>query len=270
MKAPLISIIVPVYQVFPYLSDCLNSIMMQTLTDWEMLLVDDGSNDGGEAVCDEYASKDSRIRVFHQENAGLSAARNTALDHARGDFYTMVDSDDLLASPDYLSILYDALIKNDAQISVCGHINFQDGTEPPHMKDIEDISVRVCTGRSFYSENRTKEFYYSSTHGKLYRKELFKGVRYPLGRVYEDVATQHRISFNCDRIACIDRDLYAYRGRQSSIRGSKLKKESATQDYVYALHDRIVFFTELGDHEMVHLAEQNLLSILNYRKKHCR
>ena len=270
MKSPLISIIIPVYQVLPYLSACLDSILAQTLTDWEMLLVDDGSYDGSETVCDEYASKDSRIRVFHQKNAGLSAARNTALDNARGLFYTMVDSDDLLATPNYLQILYDALAEYDAEMSVCDHIDFQDGTEPPLVKDIGDISVRVCTGRSFYSENRTREFYYSSAHGKLYKKELFDGLRYPIGRVYEDVAIQHRLSFNCDRIACIDRGLYAYRGRQSSIRGSKLKKESATQDYVYALHDRIVFFAELGDHEMVHLAEQNLLAILNYRKKHCR
>lgn len=269
MNSPLISIIVPVYQVKPYLSDCLNSIMMQTLTDWEMLLVDDGSNDGSEAVCDEYASKDSRIRVFHQENAGLSAARNTALNHARGSFYTMVDSDDLLSTNDYLQNLYDALIENDAEMSVCGHIEFDDGTKPPRIALVDKPSVYVCTGREFYSQNRTKEFYYSSADAKLYRKELFENIRYPVGHVYEDVATQHRISFNCRRIACINESLYAYRQRQSSLRGNTLGRGSATPDYVYALHDRIVFFSELGDSEMVHLAEQNLLIVLNYRKNHC-
>lgn len=270
MNSPLISIIVPVYQVLPYLPACLDSIISQTLTDWEMLLVDDGSIDGSANTCDEYERKDSRIRVFHQKNSGLSAARNTALNHASGSFYTFVDSDDVLSSPDYLLVLYKALLENNAQMSVCRHFTFTDGASIPVESVSENPNVTICSGRDFYKNNRFDEFHYSSAHAKLYKKELFEGIHYPVGRVYEDVATQHRISFQCERVACVDESLYAYRQRKTSIRGSILGDETATPDYVYALHDRIKYFSELKDPEMVHLAEQNLLQILNYRKENLK
>ena len=111
MKSPIISVIVPVYNVEPYLTRCLDSILVQTFSDFELLLVDDGSSDCCGAICDTYAQKDSRVRVYHQTNAGVSHARNTGLDHARGQYVVFVDSDDYVL-PGYLHSLYE---------DVCGH-----------------------------------------------------------------------------------------------------------------------------------------------------
>lgn len=119
ISTPLISIIVPVYQIKNYLPTCIESICAQTFSDWELLLIDDGSKDGGEKLCDEYAKSDDRIKVVHQENGGVSAARNHGLDLAKGEYIVFVDGDDYIAS-DYLEILYNIIAKYDVDI-VCSN-----------------------------------------------------------------------------------------------------------------------------------------------------
>lgn len=115
---PEVSIIVPVYKVEPYLNKCVDSILAQTFTDFECILVDDGSPDSCGKICDEYVQKDSRVKVIHQENQGLSAARNSGLDMASGAWIVFVDSDDWI-EPDAVEVLYRAALQNDADMAVC-------------------------------------------------------------------------------------------------------------------------------------------------------
>ena len=268
---PTISIIVPVYQVEPYLRDCLDSILCQSFEDWEMLLVDDGSMDGGERICDEYACRDSRVRVFHQENAGLSAARNTGLDHAKGRYYTMIDPDDVLATPDYLQILYDALTENDADMSVCGHIGFPDGAKVPEATGIGS-EVKVCTGKDFYLSRAQPraEYYYDEegnyidlwfsppgAHGKLYKREMFDHIRYPEGHILEDLAIAHRLYLACERLAFLEAFIYAYRIRPSGIYNKASEKKKA-QEEIFAYRDLLSYSKEIGDAEMIDYARMML------------
>ena len=116
---PAISVIIPVYNMGPWLRDCLESVLAQTFTSFECILVDDGSTDDSPQICDHYAKKDDRFRVIHKANGGLSSARNAGLDDAAGEYIAFVDSDDVIL-PDYLKILYEALHQNDADMSICG------------------------------------------------------------------------------------------------------------------------------------------------------
>lgn len=273
---PVISIIVPVYQVAPYLRECLDSILAQTFEDWEMLLVDDGSTDGSEKICDEYGGMDGRIRVFHQENRGLSAARNTGLDHARGKYFTMVDSDDVLVSSDYLQILHDVLVQNDADMSVCGHIWFWDGASVPEAIDMNE-GPEICTGRDFYVSRGIKRkqkfldkqgntivrgYAYIGAHGKLYKRELFNQLRFPEGRILEDWATLHRVYYQCKRVALAGRYMYAYRnGRKGSIMTSS-DKSVLQRDLIFAYSDQVSFFMDIGDMHMAAMIGVKLQRLL--------
>ena len=276
MKDVAISIIVPVYQVAPYLRECLDSILAQTFEDWEMLLVDDGSTDGSEKICDEYGTRDVRIRVFHQEHRGPSAARNKALDHAMGLYYTMVDSDDVLVSPDYLKILYDVLLQNDADMSVCGHIWFLDGASVPEAIDMHE-GPEICTGRDFYISRGIKRkqkfldkqgntlfrgYAYIGAHGKLYKRELFTRLRFPEGRILEDLATLHRVYYQSDRVALAGIYMYAYRnGRTGSIMTSS-DKSILHRDLIYAYSDQVSFFLDIGDMYMAAMIGVKLQRLL--------
>ena len=128
MSEPLISVIVPVYNVEKYIAACVDSILAQTYTNLEILLVDDGSTDSSGALCDEYARRDVRVRVIHQENGGLSDARNTGMQSAQGTYFAFVDSDDFIAG-DYIAYLYGMIEKHHAQIAVCGYQKVYPGDE---------------------------------------------------------------------------------------------------------------------------------------------
>lgn len=167
---PEISIIVPVYKVEVYLKDCIESLLVQTFRDIEIILVDDGSPDSCGNICDEYAKKDSRIRVVHQENAGLSCARNKGVDVARGRFLCFVDSDDMV-TPQYCQRLYDLLKDTSYDFSVCGAYRFEDG-RVPKMNQVEK-SAYVLKNIEFFQAQlqRNTEF---GVWNKLYRRELFE------------------------------------------------------------------------------------------------
>lgn len=171
---PLISVIVPVYKVETYLPACVDSILSQTFSDFELILVDDGSPDACGAMCDGYAREDSRIRVIHQKNGGLSAARNAGLDIAKGEYVTFVDSDDVIMR-DYLRELYLAIIKNDAEVACCKFQNFEDDKpDIESAKSISKVHVKVMTGHeavlSIY--NATGEVSVNA-YGKLFMMKLF-------------------------------------------------------------------------------------------------
>ena len=273
---PEISIVVPVYQVEPFLKQCIDSILAQSFFNFELLLIDDGSTDKSGTICDEYTKSDYRIKVFHQSNKGLSAARNTGLDNACGKYITMIDSDDVLLSNDYLKILYDSLEKNNAEISVIGQISFKDGEIPPKayigFKSLDDTnSVTILNGYqyNYWKHNEVKlligGFYPNPAYGKLYRRELFNNVRFPQGRIYETVAIQHLLTLYCERIAFVNATMYGYRIRKHSIeRGTPIKTKM--QDMILAYQERINYYKSEGYPELASYAEQLLLLWLNKNK----
>lgn len=209
-----ISVIVPVYKVENYIRQCVDSILAQSYTDLEILLVDDGSPDHCGEICDQYVQKDNRIKVIHKHNGGLSSARNAALDVATGEYILCVDSDDYI-HPDMVRRMYTSMQENHSDIIVCGHyVQRQD------KLSIEDpFWDRVI---SFDREKALEELISDSVirsyaWGKLYRSSLFQGVRYPDGRNYEDIATTYLLFDKAVKITRIPDLLYYYQMREDSI-----------------------------------------------------
>lgn len=258
MDRPTISIIVPVFQNARYLPQCLDSVYGQSFTDWEVILVDDGSTDGGEKLCDEYASSSARVSVYHQKHAGLSAARNTGLDHRSGEYIAMLDADDILLDPDYLLLLYEAAIDNNAEISMCGHVHFFDGAPLPEVSGTRAVQA-VIRGQDAFNRNVfSRSFHLDVSHGKLFHHRRFRGIRYPVGRNMEDSFVMHHLVFPCERVAVVDLIMYAHRVHAASIMNS-VSNRSLSQDLVYGLQDRIRYFESIGRHDLAQIAEQKLL-----------
>lgn len=240
----LISVIIPVYKVEKYLCRCVDSVLEQTYTNMEIILVDDGSPDNCPVMCDEYARQDSRVKVFHQENAGLSGARNAGIDMAQGQWLAFVDSDDYLAA-DFLERLYQACVDTGSSLSVCRWEYVRGETIPEHGTG----ETRVYTGREMLANLYVPDgAYFVVAWNKLYRKELFEDIRYPLGRIHEDEATTYRIYDKVKKAAYVDRSLYGYFVTPVSItRGFNPKR----MDWVTAVAERLDFFEQKGYTELM-------------------
>lgn len=212
-ELPLISVLVPVYNVKPYLRHCIDSVLAQTFLDFEVVLVDDGSTDGSGKICDNYASEDGRVRVIHQKNEGLAAARNTALGSARGTLVTYVDGDDWIL-PHYLERLLEALHGTGADMSVCSMYFASRDDEVP-----DAVGGRtVCyDGTRALREMLYQKRLDTSACGRLFFRKLTEGIFFPAGKWYEDFATMYKILLNCGTIACLDQPLYVYRQHGDSI-----------------------------------------------------
>ena len=265
MHRPVISIIIPVYQSAPYLPRCLDNILRQSFTDWELLLVDDGSTDGSGELCVEYASSSEKIHDFHQKNAGISAARNTGLNHMRGEYVAMVDSDDILLDRDYLLLLYNAAVQTRAEVSMCGHINFPCEGPLPAASGSGSVLFTLCGEDAFVESVFPNHFFLDASHGKLFHRRLFRDVRYPVGRNMEDYSIMHKIFFPCKRVAVVDRIMYGHRMHSSSVIHST-PPVSLSQDFVFGLQERIDYFNSLGRPDLAYLSEQKLLrGIMNQK-----
>ena len=240
----LISVIIPVYKVEKYLCRCVDSVLEQTYTNMEIILVDDGSPDNCPVMCDEYARQDSRVKVIHQENSGLSGARNAGIDMAQGQWLAFVDSDDYLAE-DFLSRLYEACVSTGSDMSVCRWEYVRGETIPEHGTG----ETRVYTGREMLANLYVPDgAYFVVAWNKLYRKELFEDIRYPLGRIHEDEATTYRIYDKVKKAAYVDRSLYGYFVTPVSItRGFNPKR----MDWVTAVAERLDFFEQKGYTELM-------------------
>ena len=245
MSTAAISVIVPVYGVEAFLLPCVDSILAQTFADFELILVDDGSPDRCGELCDACALRDSRIRVIHRPNGGLSAARNTGIEAANGQYLAFVDSDDVIA-PDYLEQLYTALQNTGADMAVCAVEDVQEDLTP---QDPRDFTLPVQSGafsgqellHCFYSDCSP---YYTVAWNKLYKAELWQNLRYPEGLIHEDDAVAHRLYWQCETVVCLDAPLYSYRLRQGSICRTGITP--ARFDSISALVDRYRFFASKG------------------------
>ena len=212
-RTPLISVIVPVYKVEAYLSVCLDSILRQTWTDLDIILIDDGSPDSCGAICDGYAEHDPRVRVFHTENHGLSAARNYGIEKAMetsATFLAFVDSDDWLEA-DMLEKLVRAAVEEEADVVVCGEFY-----ESLDKTTITKYKRKRYSGREAVKSNLLGHIN-NQVMNKLWRKDLFREIRFPDGRVYEDKATTYRVFALADTVLTIPNILYHYRHRVGSI-----------------------------------------------------
>lgn len=219
-----ISVVVPIYNVEAYLSRCVDSILNQTYSNLEVILVDDGATDGSGAICDSYAARDSRVQVIHKENGGLSSARNAGIDVATGDFLTFVDSDDWIALESYEHMLALAL-KYDVPLVCAGRYDVSSETGKktvglcPTMEEV--VTGQELARRIFRWENVD-----SSACDKLYRRELFREIRFPLGKTMEDVPTTYRVVLNAGRAAMCPEPIYHYFHRPGSISTSSVSEKT--------------------------------------------
>ncbi len=216
----MISIIVPVYNVEPYLRKCLNSIVNQTFRDLEILIVDDGSTDGSGEICDEYR-KDKRVKVFHTDNRGLSCARNLGLDNAKGDWIGFVDSDDWI-EPDMYEALIDKAVETEADVVECGmFIEFISQT-------IKQPTVLATVRGKEALEALIKHKIRNQVWNKLWKAQGFVDIRFPERRDFEDISTVYKLIKNA-RVAGLNGTYYHWRQRASSISNGHDKKN--LEDY---------------------------------------
>lgn len=219
--SPLISVIVPIYKVEPYLPKCIESLLAQTYRALEIILVDDGSPDGCGAIADTYAKKDGRIKVLHQENKGLSAARNTGIRYASGEYIGFVDSDDWVTN-DMYRLLVEAAESYGAEISVCHFCYvYPNGREEIRRSD----SFRV-TAEEAIELLVAGEILQDYVCNKLFKRKLFDTIRFPEGKHFEDISTTYQIVQMASHIICIPQACYYYLQRDTGIvRSNTLRNE---------------------------------------------
>ena len=242
---PKISVIVPVFNVEKYLSRCINSILNQSFTDFELILIDDGSTDGSGIICDEYAKKDSRITVIHQNNQGQAAARNKAIDIAKGDYYSFVDSDDYIHPKMFETTL------RIINASKCNVVLFQFyvGTDSQYSWEETNSHYSLYQGKDFL-----RHCLLNNENGcwilcdKLFDRSCFKEIRLPQGRKYEDNAVVYKILYNIQTIAVCDSILYYYYTNPNSTTKSGFSEERA--DWILVLEEMIDFFLYKNDVEV--------------------
>lgn len=249
MSEPLISVIVPVYNVEKYISACVDSILAQTYTKLEILLVDDGSTDSSGALCDEYARRDVRVRVIHQENGGLSNARNTGMQTAQGTYFAFVDSDDFIAG-DYIAYLYEMIEKHHAQIAVCGYQKVYPGDEYSCYRGRTGNHNSVDSEKVYSTEEGLQQLLYqrgiiSSAWGRLFDASLFMYtdvMQFPVGKLHEDVAVMYRLFEAADTIVCGDESKYYYLQRADSIVNQQFDRRR--MDYIAFTGECIQFMED--------------------------
>lgn len=256
---PYLSIVVPVYNVEQYLSKCIDSILQQTFGDFELILINDGSTDKSGVLCDEYAKKDKRIRTIHQDNAGLSAARNTGIDVAAGEYITFVDSDDWIEPETYAETV-EFLQSNQLEV-VC----FDFYTERNGKKTFRAMYDRniIFTGNVALNEI-LKEKIDNSSVDKLYLRSLFDNLRYPVGRVFEDVALTYKVLAKAQKIGYLHKPFYHYVKRKNSIIGTSFSAQKRWDRFL--AHQERVRFAEMMNLEAYEscraLAVRQALSVL--------
>lgn len=225
----LISIVVPVYNVERYIRPCIQSLITQTYDKLQIIIVDDGSIDQSAEICDTFAQEDPRIEIIHQKNHGLSYARNVGLERCRGQYLMFVDSDDYIAS-DMVQKLYDLMLKYQADISMCNYKMIRNGRQDPEQIMYREDPVKIYEKNEALGELLIDKKIQNYAWGKLYRYKMFDGVRYPVGKKYEDVATTFQALEHCSRLVKTREQLYYYVMRSGSIVNTI--DESNTLDYI--------------------------------------
>ena len=242
-----ISVIVPVYNVEQYIDKCVTSILNQSYCNFELVLIDDGSPDNCPALCDKWAERDSRIVVIHQKNGGLSAARNAGIDwvfaNSDSQWITFIDSDDWVHEK-YLEFLHKAVTKHQVLVAIGGYQKTA-GENPPvdeNHTDGELLETEAC-----FREHNINAII---SCGKLFSRECFEGVRFPVGRLHEDEFTTHKLLFRHEQVVYIPEPLYAYYENPDSI--THVAWSPRRIDALDAYQERIEYFRQSSRDRMFH------------------
>lgn len=251
---PKISVIVPVYNVEAYLRRCVDSILAQTFKDFELILVDDGSPDNCGAICDEYALKDDRVHVIHQENGGLSAARNAGIDwvfaNSDSEYIGYVDSDDWVHEK-YLELLYEGITHFHVNIAQCRFMK-TDGSQ-----EIPEVGHNLIT---ITPEEHYTHYYSAAVWNKLFSRSCWQEMRFPVGMLYEDVLIWYKILFAEKIIALIDETLYYYYYNPDGIMHSQWTPPQMAQ--LIGWDNQLAFLREKGYSEAVKEIRVRYIKIL--------
>jgi len=216
-ELPLVSIVVPVYHVEKYLEDCVHSILVQTYQNIEVILVDDGSKDKSGEICDNLAKLDSRILVHHQENGGLSSARNKGISLASGEFITFIDSDDDITE-DYVEYLLSMIERDKTDMAIASYSVVHIDGDKKKVTDLsEGFTSCVLTTEECLDRMLCEDGFTVSACAKLYKKELFLDVLFPEGKLCEDNGTIYKLIMKCDKISYGAKSIYNYYTRENSI-----------------------------------------------------
>ena len=227
----LISVVVPVYNVERFLEKCITGIINQTYTNFELILVDDGSTDQCPEICNRFADKDQRIRVIHKENGGLSSARNKGIELVNGNYVTFIDSDDWIDSR-YLEYLYKLVVNNAAQISVCDLYDSIDGDMPHCSLAAEEVlNAESALELMFYQTGFT-----NSASGKMFVKDLIPYLTFPVGKFHEDLWTIYKAIAHADTVAYGRSSLYCYLHHNGGISHSHIFDKN-TADLIEGINE---------------------------------
>lgn len=262
-----ISVIVPVYNVKDVLNRCIESIITQTYKNLEIILVDDGSNDGSEAICDEWEQKDPRIKVFHKKNGGAASARNLALDIVKGDYIGFVDSDDYIAAD-----MYEILLKNMEEgidLTCCGTVTQYSANMKKRYTLYDHAPKRLLfSNQEAIQELLLLRYLSFSPCDKLFRRELFSDLRFPAGKICEDLPAIYEAIKRSRRVVNVGKVKYFYCYRKDSVS----RKEFSKQRLNYVLFTRDIFrdvcvsypnLRKAGEARYIH----NLINIMSQIKQ---
>jgi len=234
MQDVLVSVIVPVYNVEAYLGRCVDSILAQTYGNLEVILVDDGTKDNCDKLCDAYAAIDTRVRVIHKENGGLSSARNAGIDIARGEYLVFVDSDDWI-EPDAVESLLHTALEHGVELAIAGRWDVKAETGEKKLglcPEKQEVLTAEETIRRIFRWDHCD----SASWDKIYHRRLFRQIRFPYGVVCEDVPIMYRIVLDAGRVAFLDKPVYNYFHRPGSITYSKISEKT----FHFAKHTAVI------------------------------
>lgn len=254
----LISVILPIYKVEKELPRCIESILKQTYTEYEMILVEDGSPDRCGEICDKYAQEDTRIHVIHKKNGGVSEARNAGLDIAKGKYICWVDPDDYI-HPQYLETLYRIMQESKADVVVCDYKAYYPGEEKEiaridQIPAYEEIGEQHLYNDDFLNQKRVKFVY---AWNKLAKAELYQGIRYPVGKIHEDTYTTYKVLDRANKIVYTEQPLYYYMMREQSITHTRFSEKRF--HIMLAIGEEIEYFHEKGNQRMVEILTDSYL-----------
>jgi glycosyltransferase involved in cell wall biosynthesis len=239
-KEALVSIVIPVYKVEKYIYGCLESVITQSYKNLEIILVDDGSPDKCGIICDKFAKIDQRINVIHKKNGGVSEARNYGIEKARGDYITFVDSDDQI-HPEMIKYLVEGLEKSGADISICGYSKVLEPVDEfPKLNLSNDWKVK--SGEKVCERMYKKDASLVVVYKKMYKKELWRKLRFPVGKIHEDEFLSYKLFMNSVKIAYSEDKLYYYLKRTGSIMNTKYS--NLRLDCFEAIEEQIEYFKE--------------------------
>lgn len=232
MNLPLISVIIPIYNVEKYLPRCIESVISQSYKNLEIILVNDGSTDNCSKICDNYLLKDSRISVIHKKNGGASSARNEGLEKVRGEYITFVDSDDYI-HPLFVEKLFRLCEDHRCKLAQC---DFEQGTEDEFNERPQKAITKIMSKENLFD---TREFKIIPC-GKLYHKSLFLDVRFPEGKIHEDEFVTYKLGYYANQVVLTNEKMYYYFQSPNSVMRNNSK--FIKLDFIEAYTERIEFF----------------------------